>query len=213
MIAPALDTAIVAPPRAGPRGRDHRAIHRRRHLDRMRHSGFPLAGRAVDQEPADPVRRVPGEPGGAQRILAAALRHGRSVRRRPAGTGPSGAGEPLPRRQGAGRDHAEHRQSASSLGDCPATRRRAARQYDLRRMPRLQRALRACLGAPANGRGERLRARLPGLRRLHQDRDRLVRPGDARCRNAARPGSCAVLRSVSGDRLIARGLAGGRISR
>ena len=45
----------------------------------MRHPGFPLAGRAVDQEPADPVRRIPGEPGDARRVLAAALRHGGRV--------------------------------------------------------------------------------------------------------------------------------------
>ena len=46
--------------------------------------------------------------------------------------------------------------------------------------------LRTGLGAPAHGGGQRLRARLPGLRRLHQDRDRLVRTGDAGCRDAAR---------------------------
>ena len=115
-------------------------------------------------------------------------------------------------RQGAGRHHAKHRQFASSLGNCAGTRRRIARQYDLRLVPRLQRALRTVVGAPANGRRERLRAGLSGLRRLHQDRDRLVRSGDAGCRNAARPGSCSVLRSVPGDRLVARGLAGRRLS-
>ena len=68
------------------------------------------------------------------------------------------------------------------------------------------------LGAPADGIRQRLRARLSGLRRLHQDRDGIVRSSDAGCRNAACPGTHLVLRSVSGDRLLARGVAGGRIS-
>ena len=58
------------------------------------------------------------------------------------------------------RDHAEHRQSASGVRVFPATRGRAARQYDLCDLPRLQCALRACLGAAADGCGERLRAGL-----------------------------------------------------
>ena len=49
-----------------------------------------------------------------------------------------------------------------------------------------------CPGCASAWRRQRLRARLPGLRRLHQDRDHLVRPGDARCGDAARPGPCAV---------------------
>jgi NAD-dependent SIR2 family protein deacetylase len=56
-------------------GAHHRAIHRGRHLYRMRHSRFPFPGRAVDQEPADPVRRIPRQPGGAQRILAPGRGH------------------------------------------------------------------------------------------------------------------------------------------
>ena len=67
--------------------------------------------------------------------------------RRPAGTRTSRAGEPLPRRQGAGGGHAEHRQSASSLWHRAGTRRRTARQYDLRSLPRLRAALRIVLGA------------------------------------------------------------------
>ena len=46
----------------------------RRHLHGMRHSRFPLVGRDLDQVPADSVRRIPGKPGRAQRILAATLR-------------------------------------------------------------------------------------------------------------------------------------------
>ena len=57
---------------------------------------FRSPGRDLDQEPADPVRGVSGEPGGAQRILAAPLRHRRQVRRRPAGTRPPRVREPLP---------------------------------------------------------------------------------------------------------------------
>ena len=47
----------------------------------------------------------------------------------------------------AGRHHPEHRQSASGLGHCGRTRGRAARQHDLRHLPRLRQALRAGLGA------------------------------------------------------------------
>ena len=132
--------------------------------------------------------------------------------RRQAGPRASGARQPLSRRQGAGGGDAEHRQSASSLWHRARTRRRIARQHDLRPVPRLRAALRTRLGAPADGSRQRLRARLSGLRRPHQDRDGIVRSSDAGCRNAACPGSHLVLRSVSGDRFLARGLAGGRIS-
>ena len=64
----------------------------------------------------------------------------------------------------------------------------------------------------ADGCRQRLRARLSGVRRLHQDRDHIVRAGDAGYRNAARRSAYAVMRSVSGDRLFARGLARSRIS-
>ncbi len=122
---------------------------------------FRSPGGHLDQEPADPVRRIPRQPGGAQRILAAALCHAGPVRRRPAGPRPPRAGQPLPRRQGAGGGHAKHRQFASSLGNRAGTRRRAARQYHVCVVPRLQRALRAGVGARAHGGGQRLRARLP----------------------------------------------------
>ena len=82
MICADLETGHRASARDGAGGRGDRAVHRRRHLHRMRHSRFPLAGRHLDQEPADSVRRFPGQPGDARRILAAALRHGGAVRRR-----------------------------------------------------------------------------------------------------------------------------------
>ncbi len=192
-----------APHRTGPRGRHHRAVHRRRHLDRVRHSGFPLAGRAVDQEQTDTVRRIPGQPGGAQRILAAALRHGRTFQRRAAGTRSPGAGEPLSRRQGAGRGHPEHRQSAPGLGDQAARRHRAARQYDLRPLSRLQGALRARLGA-ADEWTPAMAARPIARTAAALSRPRPSRSA-RRCpmpRCSAR-GPVAGLRSVSGDRLVA----------
>ena len=83
MLAPDLDSAMTSLQDMIRRGESHPAVHRGRHLDRMRHPRFPLAGRDLDQEPADPVRRVPGEPGGAQRILAAPLRHGRRSSAKP----------------------------------------------------------------------------------------------------------------------------------
>ena len=40
--------------------------------------GIPdFPGRDLDEEPADSVRRVSGEPGGTERILAAAFRNAR----------------------------------------------------------------------------------------------------------------------------------------
>ena len=185
MIAPDLETAISAPARPD-RGRaHHRAVHRGGHIDRMRHPGFPLARRLVDQEPADPVRRLHGEQRDAQRGLAPALRHGGEFRQGQAGPRASGAGEPLSRRQGAGAGDAEHRQSASGLRHRAGRRRRIARQYHLRRVPRLRAALRVVVG-PAKIRGRRPARAGLRLRRLHQDRHRVVRAGDAGRRDGAR---------------------------
>ena len=53
----------------------------------------------------------------------------------------------LSRRQGAGAGDAEHRQSASGLRHRAGRRRRIARQYHLRHLPRLRAALRTCHGS------------------------------------------------------------------
>ena len=71
--------------------------------------------------------------------------------------------------QVARRGHSEHRQPAPSLWHCVGTCRRAARQHDLRHLPRLRDALRVALGQ-AVLRGERPRAVLSFVRRPHQDR-------------------------------------------
>ena len=95
---------------------DHRSLYRRRHLDRMRHSRFPLARRIVDPQPADPVRRIRRQPGGPRRGMAAALCDGADVCRGQAGARPPRAGVALQGRQDSGHHHPEHRQSASGLG-------------------------------------------------------------------------------------------------
>ena len=77
------------------------------------------------------------------------------------GPRPSGARQPLSRRQGAGGDHAEYRQSASEFGNSRRARDRVARQQQLRLLPRLRQALRARLGQAAVRARERARARLP----------------------------------------------------
>ena len=156
-----------------------RAVHRRRHLDRMRNSRFPLAGRALDQEPADPVRRISGEPGDARRSLAAALRHGGAVSRR---RSPAGAIARSPASIAPAKCPALITQNIDNLhqasGIARGRRRRTARQHDLRHLPRLREALRIAWVK------EKFDARAScapdcAMRRLHQDRDGLVRPGDA----------------------------------
>jgi hypothetical protein len=107
-------------------------------LDGVRHSGFPFAGRTMDQEPADRFRRVHVQPGGAQRILAAALCDGGPIRRRQARSRSSGHCQPLSRRKDPGRGHAKHRQFAPSLGNCAGRCHRVAWQYDICRLLALQ---------------------------------------------------------------------------
>ena len=98
-----------------------------------------------------------------------------------------------------------------SSGIARTRRRRVARQHHLRHLPRLRRALRVVLGQGKIRGGGRARARLQ-LRRLHQDRDRVVRPGHAGRGDAARRRLDQELRPVSRRRLLAGGVAGGRFS-
>ena len=129
---------------------------------------FRSPGGNLDQEPANPVRRVSRQPGARDE----------SWRRRFAMGDQFGHAQPgrghraLASLYRAGKVPAvvtsEHRQSASSLWHRTGTRRRTPRQYDLRFVPRLRTTLRAGLGSSAHRRGQRLRARLPDLRRLHQ---------------------------------------------
>ena len=116
-----FETGIRAATRPRERRRGDPALHRRRHLDRMRHPGLPFPRRAVDQVPADPVRCVHGERADAPGVVAAPLRHGCPVFHSPAGPRPLGAGQPPPGRQNSRRDHTEHRQPASSLRLSPET--------------------------------------------------------------------------------------------
>ena len=105
------------------------------------HSRFPQPRRDLDAHGADRLLGFPRLGGGAARNLAAALRNGgdlsrsgpepRSPRRRRAG----------PPRHGRRRDHAEHRRSAPGLRRPRRAGHRAAWQYDLCALPRLQDAL------------------------------------------------------------------------
>ena len=149
MIAPDLQTGIRHLARTGRAGGGGGALHRRRHLHRMRHPRLPVARRHLDQDAADRVRRLPGQPGDARRELAAALRHGGAVRRRQARPRPPGAGQALQGRQDSGRHHPEYRQSPSGFGDCGRSCGRVARQYHLCDLPRLRQTLRTGLGEAA----------------------------------------------------------------
>ena len=85
-----------------------------------------------------------------------------------------------------GRDHPEHRQSASSLRHCGRRRGRTARQYHL--SPSASTAVDGTIW-PGSSRGsirQRASARLPRMRRPHQDRDDFLWPSNARGGDAAR---------------------------
>ncbi len=164
----------------------------RRHFHRMRHSRFPLPGRPCGPRTSRsrstsswPARRRATSPGaGALPWTTSSATPGRA--------GDIGALASLYR---AGKVPAVITQNIDNLHQASALRRNTWSSCTATRpmrMPRLRSALRACLGAPADGGGERLRARLPGLRRLHQDRDHLVRSGDAGRSDAARAGSGVV---------------------
>ena len=73
------------------------------------------------------------------------------------------------------------------------------------------RGLRSGLGQAAL-RCDRRCAGLHRLRRAGEDRDHLVRAGDAGRRDAPRHRTCPALRSVPRDRLVAGGVAGRRLS-
>ncbi len=139
--------------------------------------GLPQPGRRLEPDEAD---RLPG--------LRAVRRGRREAWRRTftAATGWSGATQRRPPRrraagragQGVGRDHAERRQSAPGLRRARRQGDRAARQRQLRHVPRLRPAPRAGWAA---SRVFRRPASCPpaGLRRHRQDGDHLVRPVDA----------------------------------
>ena len=214
MIAPDLETGIARLRDLVEQASGGGAVHRRRHLHRVRHPRLPLAWRHLDQDAADRLRRLPGQPGDAGRKLAAALRHGGAVRRRQARPRPPGAGEPLQGRQGAGRHHPEYRQSASGFRASPAdhvvelhgnttyaTCLDCAKRYELSWVRERFTA--------SGGRSPDC----PGCGGYHQDRDRVVRPVDAGGGHAARPGADGILRPLPRHRLVAGGLAGGGLSR
>ena len=126
------------------------AVHRRRHLDRMRNSGFSFARRDLDQDATDPVRRVSCQSGDARRGMAAAVRHGGTFRRRQAGPRASRAGEPLPRRQSSGR---RSRRISTICTKPPASQRNmwssCTATAPMRRVSTVQRGMN-CRGSSSN---------------------------------------------------------------
>ena len=108
---------------------------------------FRSPGRALDQEPADPVRRVPGQPGDARTKPGGGVSPWRSSSpRRVPGRGHLA----LASFYRAGKAPAVITQNIDnlhqSLGNCRGTRGRAARQQYLRAMPRLRASATNCRG-------------------------------------------------------------------
>ena len=177
----------------------------------MRHSRFPLARRALDQEPADPFRRLSGQPGDARRILAAALRHGGRVS---ASASPGRGHRALASLYRAGkvpaRGDAEYRQSASGFRHCAddvvelhgnttyATCLDCDERYELAWVRERFEARRR---APDCGCGGFIKTATVSFGQAMPD-EAMQRAEEL----------TLDLRSVSRHRLVARGVAGGRIS-
>ena len=107
------------------------------------HPRLPLAGRHLDQVPADLLRRLHGVGGDAARILAAQVRDRRDHAQGRAQCRPPRARQAGRAGQDDGDHHPERRRPAPALGRAGLQDHRAARQYDLRELPRLRPALRA----------------------------------------------------------------------
>ena len=213
MIAPDVKTAIRRLRALVDGAGAHRAVHRRGHLDRMRHPGFPFAraasgprcGRSTFRI-SSPARRRATNPGGGAspwRSSSAAPSPGR---------GHQALASPLSRRQVARRGDSKHRQPAPSLWHCCRTRRRAARQHDLRDLPRLRGALRIALGQAALRARAAARPSCPSCG--GHIKTATVSFGQAMPEEAMRRAEELTLlcRSFHRDRFLAGGLAGGGLS-
>ena len=213
MIAPDLDSAMARLHEMVQRGRNRRAVHRRGNFHRMRHSRFSFARRAMDQEPADPVRRVPRQPGGAQRIpgggaspwrsSSAAPSRAAAIARSPASIAPARCRRSSRKTSTICIRPLGLRRNTSS--NCTATQPSpcASTAASATNWP-------GCAGAWTRPTAARPIARLAAAYIKTATVSFGQAMPDAAMRRAA--GTDAVLRSVPGDRLVARGLAGGRIS-
>nr|ABM53577.1 conserved hypothetical protein [uncultured bacterium CBNPD1 BAC clone 1664] len=150
-------------------------LHRGGNLHGIGNSGFPLTGRRLVKNEADPLSGFREQRGKAAGILDPRLPgpgrlDGPGAQRRPLRPGAPVAGWP------ALVDHQpECRQPSPAFGHPRRPGDRTARQRQLRDLPGLRPAPRD--RGPAPGlRAEGRAAGLPGLRRNREDRDHLVRP-------------------------------------